>query len=143
MWGIIFSVVAGVLISFQSIFNTRASEKIGLWETNIVVHGLGLLLAVMVFLFIGEGNFSKIQEVRKLYLIGGACGVMIVFSAMKGVSLLGPTISIAVMLVAQLLMALSIELLGLFGTDKVSFHITQPLGLVLMVAGIFLFKWKG
>lgn len=32
--GILFSAVAGILVSLQSVFNTRVSDKIGLWETN-------------------------------------------------------------------------------------------------------------
>jgi uncharacterized membrane protein YdcZ (DUF606 family) len=36
MLGVLFSLIAGILISLQTIFNTRVSGKIGLWETNTI-----------------------------------------------------------------------------------------------------------
>lgn len=95
MLGIIFSIIAGVAMSFQGVFNTRLGEKIGLWETNVIVQGTGLILTFIILLFVGNGNFKNIKEANKLYLLGGALGVVIIYTVMKGISELGPTYSIA------------------------------------------------
>ena len=42
MLGIISSIIAGVCMSFQGVFNTRLSDKIGTWGTNVLVQGIGL-----------------------------------------------------------------------------------------------------
>lgn len=35
---VIYSLLAGIFITLQGVFNTRVSDKIGLWETTTIVH---------------------------------------------------------------------------------------------------------
>ncbi|MCX7921963.1 MAG: DMT family transporter [Clostridia bacterium] len=143
MLGIFFSILAGVLITVQGVFNTRLSDKIGQVEATVIVHLVGLITSLAVFSFIKGNSFSKITEVNKLYLLGGVMGVVIVLSVMKGISLLGPGFSISVLLITQLLAALIIDMFGLFGSPKVSFDFTKPLGVVIIILGILIFKFRG
>ena len=73
-------------MSLQGVFNTRVSEKIGLWETNVFVQGTGLILTLIILLIAGNGNFKAIKEVNKLYLLGGVLGAIIIFSVMQGIT---------------------------------------------------------
>jgi transporter family-2 protein len=130
-------------MSLQGVFNTRVSEKIGLWETNVFVQGTGFLLTLIILLVAGNGNFKAIKEVNKLYLLGGALGAIIIFTVMKGISSLGPTYSIATILVAQLLAAGIIDSFGLFGATQLKFVLTKYIGIAIMIVGIVVFKWKG
>ncbi|MBB6218314.1 transporter family-2 protein [Anaerosolibacter carboniphilus] len=141
--GIVYSIVGGILVSLQSIFNTRVSERIGLWETTTVVHGIGFVFSLLMLLFWREGNMGKIAEVKKLYLVGGAFGVLIVYCVMRGIGLSGPTLAIGTLLVAQLIATVCIDTFGLFGAEKIAFHFSKPLGIVLMIAGVVIFKVKG
>lgn len=142
MSGIIFSIIAGVAMSLQGVFNTRLGEKIGTWETNVIVQGSGLLLCIIVYFFLGDGNFRSIKEANKLYLLGGTLGVIIIFTVMKGIKALGPTCSIATILVAQLTAAALIDAFGLFDSEQVKFGMTKIIGVLVMIAGIIIFKWK-
>lgn len=143
MNGVLFSILAGILITLQSVFNTRVSEKIGLWETNVAVHILGLSLTLVLLLFFGQGSIGKLPEVNKLYLIGGFFGAIIIFSIMKSVTAVGPTMAIAILLITQLIAACLIDCFGLFGTAPVGFNSLKLTGIVLMIAGIIVFKLKG
>jgi transporter family-2 protein len=143
MLGIIYSIFGGILVSLQSIFNTRVSERIGLWETTTVVHGVGLLFSLLMLLILREGNMGKITEVKKLYLIGGAFGVIIIYCVMKGIGLTGPTLAIGTMLIAQLITTVCIDTFGWFGAEKIAFHFTKPMGILVMIAGVVIFKIKG
>lgn len=143
MLGIIFSIIAGISMSLQGVFNTRLGEKIGLWETCIIVQGSALLLTIIISLFAGKGNYKNIYSTNKIYLLGGVLGVIITYTVMKGIGLLGPTYSISTILVAQLLAAGIIDSFGLFGAEQIKFHFTKYIGILTMVAGIILFKWKG
>lgn len=91
MLGVIFSIVAGIAMSLQGVFNTRLGEKIGLLETNLVVQGSGLILTILLICFLGSGNIKEIKSVNKLYLLGGFLGVLIIYTVMKGISSMGPT----------------------------------------------------
>lgn len=142
MKGALFSIIAGILITLQSVFNARASEKMGLWETNVIVHVLGLSLTLVLFLFLGQGGISRIQDVNKLYLFGGFFGAAIIFSVMKSVKALGPTMAMAILLITQLIVATVVDGFGLFDTVAVKFHMTKLAGIILMIAGIIVFNLK-
>jgi len=143
MVGAVYSIIAGFFISLQGVFNTRVSDKIGLWETNTIVHATGLIFTFAVMMLFGNGSFQRLGEVNKIYLLGGIFGVVIVFSVMKGISLLGSTYSVAVLLVTQLIIATIIDSFGLFGNQQIRFDFTKPLGVAVMIAGIIIFKFKG
>lgn len=130
-------------MSLQGVFNTRVSEKIGLWETNALVQGTALILTLIILLVVGNGNFKAIKDVNKLYLLGGVLGSIITFSVMQGITNLGPTYSIATILVAQLLTAGVIDSFGMFGADQIKFVLSKFIGIGIMIAGIVVFKWKG
>jgi len=129
-------------MSLQGVFNTRVSEKIGLWETNVFVQGTGFILTLIILLIAGNGNFKAIKDVNKLYLVGGALGAIIIFSVMLGITSMGPTCSIAIILVAQLLAAGVIDRFGLFGAEQLKFALSKFVGLGVMIVGIIIFKWK-
>jgi len=129
-------------MSLQGVFNTRVSEKIGLWETNVFVQGTGLILTILILFIAGNGNFKAIKDVNKLYLLGGALGAIIIFTVMLGIGSMGPTCSIAIILVAQLLAAGIIDRFGMFGAEQVKFALSKFVGIGVMVVGIIIFKWK-
>ncbi|KUO74246.1 MAG: hypothetical protein APF77_11885 [Clostridia bacterium BRH_c25] len=143
MKGILFSIAAGIFICLQSVFNTRLGEKIGFWETNTFVHGTGWVFTFIIMMTIGNGSYSRIGEVNKLYLAGGMLGVLILFSVMNAIYALGATYSVAILLVTQLIAATIIDSFGLFGSPIIKFDITKLLGIAIMIAGIIVFKLKG
>lgn len=130
-------------MSLQGVFNTRVSEKIGLWETNVFVQGTGLILTLIILFIAGNGNIKAIKDVNKLYLLGGVLGSIIIFSVMLGITKMGPTCSIAIILVAQLLAAGIIDRFGLFGAARINFNLSKYIGIGIMILGIIIFKWKG
>ena len=142
MEALFFPVLAGILITLQSVFNTNASSKIGIWETNLLVHAGGLILAVILVFTIGQGNFKKVGEVNIFYLMGGFMGVVVIFSVMKGITLLGATLSVAVLLITQLIAATVVDSLGLFGIEKTGISLSKCAGLLMMIAGVILYELK-
>lgn len=142
MQGIIYSIVAGIFISLQGVFNSKASEKIGLWQTNALVHGLGFIVSLIILTMVKDGSFNRITDVNKIYLIGGALGVVIVFSVMKGITSIGPAYSVSILLISQLIIALLIDTFGLFGIEKVPLNPAKLIGISMMISGVLVFKIK-
>ena len=54
MLGFLFSVIAGAAMSVQGVMNTRLSEHIGLWESNVYVQGTAFLLSALVLALFGK-----------------------------------------------------------------------------------------
>lgn len=140
--GLIFAALAGSLMSIQGVFNTRVTEKIGIWETNVIVQAVALVTTLIVMMVAGTGDFKKIYEVNKWYLLGGVIGALITFTVIKGISMMGPTYAISTILVAQLVTAALIDRLAWFGCEMVNFGWTKILGVAIMIVGILVFKWK-
>ncbi|OPL08881.1 MAG: hypothetical protein AVO33_08165 [delta proteobacterium ML8_F1] len=144
MVGIVFALIAGVFVAIQSVFNARVSEHVGLWGTTVIVHGIGLVFSLAMILLAGEfTGLGEWSQINRLYLLGGAFGMVIVYSATRSVILVGPTLAIAVLIVTQLAVAMLVDANGWFGVDRLSLHWSKPLGILIMIIGIVIFKWRG
>ncbi len=142
MSGLIFCIIAGAAMSIQGVMNTRLSEKIGLYESNVIVQGVAFILSLAALWFLGKGSFSQLQNVNKWYCLGGVLGIIITITVMLGIGNLSPTIAISVILISQLLVAAVIDALGLMGSEKVPFLWNKYVGSALMIGGVILFKMK-
>ncbi len=142
LWGIIFSIVAGMAMSVQGVMNTRLGEGIGNMEANAFVQGTAFALALIVLLFWRQGSFTELGQVNKLYWLGGVLGIVITLTVMLGIKSLGTTLSISIILISQLLIAAVIDAFGLMGSEKVAFGWSKYVGLALMTGGMLLFKYK-
>ncbi len=140
MFGFLMAILAGAAMSVQGVFNTRLSDKIGLFESNMLVQGSAFILALIAMLLFGSGNLKEIANVNKLYLSGGAIGFVITVTVMLAISKLNPTLAISTILIAQLLVAALVDAFGLFGSEKLAFGITKYIGIALMIAGVLVFK---
>jgi len=142
MIGTIFAIIAGAAMSFQGVLNTALSKKIGLFESNAFVQGTAFVLSVIVMLIFGSGSFKEIMSVKKVYLLGGAIGVLITVAVMLSIKDLSPTVAISIILISQLITAAVIDFFGLFEAEKITFHLTHIIGVALMIAGVIVFKLK-
>ena len=142
MFGIICAIISGIAMSVQGVFNTRLGEKIGVWETTLLVQIIALIVSLIVFFIWGNGSYTNLKEVNKLYLLGGILGVIITFTVISSVSSMGPTLGIGIILVAQLLTAALIDAFGLFGSEKINFSSNHFLGIAIMIIGIIIFKYN-
>lgn len=142
MFGIVMSIIAGASMSLQGVINTRLSEKIGLYESNVFVQGTALAFGLIAMWFMGKGDFSKLPGVNKVFWLGGLLGTVIIIAVMLAIGHLSPTHAIAVILISQLLVAALIDAFGWLGAEKVPFTWTKWAGLALMIAGVFIFKWQ-
>ena len=142
LWGIIFSIIAGMAMSVQGVMNTRIGEGIGNMEANAFVQGTAFALALIVLIFWRQGSFTALGQVNKLYWLGGVLGIVITLTVMLGIKSLGTTLSISIILISQLLIAAVIDAFGLMGSEKVAFGWSKYVGLALMTGGMLLFKYK-
>ena len=142
LWGIIFSIIAGMAMSVQGVMNTRLGEGIGNMEANTFVQGTAFALALIVLIFWRQGSFTALGQVNKLYWLGGVLGIVITLTVMLGIKSLGTTLSISIILISQLLIAAVIDAFGLMGSEKVAFGWSKYVGLALMMGGMLLFKYK-
>jgi len=140
--GVLFSVIAGMVIAMQSVFSARLGEKVGFFGSNFFIHGTGFLLASFLLLIFGRGELTaeSLKGLSPIYATSGFIGVLIIYSIAQGVSSLGAGRGILIIVVTQIVFALIINVAGLFG--EIPLHLTPAkiTGLLFMIFGVLIYQ---
>ncbi len=141
--GFVWALLAGALVGLQNIFNSKVNERAGSWSTTALVLGLGFLASLLIGVIIEGKGLFVLQNMQPWFWFSGVIGVGVVFCMVNGIKLLGPTYAISIVMTSQLVFALLWDSLGLFGLERLPFTSKQLIGVMVIVAGIFVFKFGG
>ena len=143
MTGFIIALISGALMSVQGVFNTQVTKTTGMWVSNMWVQFSAFIVCLVVWFVAGRDPIGGILEVQPRYmLLGGAIGAGITWTVIKSMDQVGPAKAALLIVIAQLIVAYVIELLGLFGVDKTPFDWKRAGGLLIALIGIAIFQWK-
>ena len=143
MIGIFVALLSGALMSIQGVFNTEVTDHTSIWVSSSWVQATALIVCLAAWCFTGRQSFGGLWTVRPWYmLLGGAIGAFITYTVIRSMDTLGPARAVMLIVIAQLLVAYVIELMGLFGVEKQPFEWKKLAGTAIVVAGIVLFKWE-
>ncbi|MQR97098.1 DMT family transporter [Fictibacillus phosphorivorans] len=141
--GLLFAMMAGVLVGLQNIFNTRVNDHAGTWSTTALVLGLGFLASMTLGVVFEGKELFVLKNMETWFWFSGLIGVGVVVCLVQGTKLLGPTFAISIVLTSQLGSALMWDSLGLFGLEKIPFTSQQLLGVLVIIGGVIVFKFGG
>lgn len=143
MIGFFIALISGALMSIQGVFNTQVTKSSSIWAANAFVQFTALLVCLGAWLLTDRSPLTAVFKVEPKYmLLGGAIGAFITYTVIQSMYTLGPARAVMLIVVAQLLVAYVIELMGLFGVEKQPWEWRKAIGMGLAVAGIVIFKWK-
>ncbi len=144
MMGWIIAIISGALMSIQGVFNTGVTKETSIWVSSSFVQFTAFIVCITAWFITGrESSFGALLKVDNKYmLLGGVMGAFITYTVIKSVDTLGPAKAIMIIITAQLIMAYGIELLGIFGVEKVKFEWRKLIGVALIIGGIITFKWE-
>ncbi len=143
MIGFFIALISGALMSIQGVFNTQVTKTSGIWVANAFVQFSALLVCLAAWLITDRSSFGTLMKVEPKYMpLGGAIGAVITYTVIKSMEMLGPAKAVMLIVIAQLIVAYVIELLGVFGTDKQPLEWRKVIGMGIAIAGIVIFKWK-
>lgn len=144
MWGMAVSVISGILMSIQGVFNSEVTKQTGIWIAAAFVQITAFVVCIVAWLVTGkESSFMAVVSARPLYILsGGIIGAFITYTVIIGMNTLGPAQSVLFIITAQIISAYLIELFGMFGVEKSPFQWTKLIGAFIMVTGVLIFKWK-
>lgn len=130
-------------MSVQGVFNTQVTKTTGMWVGNAWVQLSAFLVCAVAWLITGRDSITAIAKVEPKYmLLGGVIGAGITWTVIKSMAALGPARAALLIVIAQLLIAYLIELMGLFGVDKSPLDWRKIGGLGLALVGIAIFQWE-
>ncbi|TXK73200.1 DMT family transporter [Paenibacillus sp. N3.4] len=141
MRGILFACLGGALITLQGVANSRISQDIGVWQAATITQLTGFIVSLFILIFVRDGKWQGIKQVKPLYLIGGAFAAIIIFSNVTAIQKAGATLTISAVLIAQLSLTLLIDGNGWFGVVKQKMRLPQFIGIGMMIAGVFILRF--
>lgn len=143
MIGFFIALISGALMSIQGVFNTQVTKTSGIWVASAFVQFSALAVCLGAWLLTDRSSFGALFKVEPKYmLLGGAIGAFITFTVIKSMDLLGPAKAVMLIVIAQLIVAYVIELLGWFGVEKQPLEWRKIIGMLIAIGGIIIFKWK-
>nr|WP_263323534.1 DMT family transporter [Neobacillus sp. Marseille-Q6967] len=140
MKGSIFALLGGAFITLQGVANTRISQDIGTWQAATITQLTGFLAALIILMFVRDGKWHSLKKVKPLYLGGGALAAVIIFSNVKAIQMIGVTLTISALLIAQLSLTFVIDSKGWFGLVKQKMSLLQIIGIGMMIAGVVILR---
>lgn len=143
MVGFFIALLSGALMSIQGVFNTQVTKSSGIWVASAFVQFTALVVCLVAWLCTDRVSFTTLLKVEPKYmLLGGVMGAGITYTVIKSMELLSPARAVMIIVIAQLLVAYGIELLGWFGVEKQPIEMRKIIGMVIAIVGIIVFKWK-
>ncbi|MFS0654936.1 DMT family transporter [Bacillus sp. 179-C3.3 HS] len=140
MKGVIFALIGGACITLQGVANARISQDIGTWQAATITQLTGFLLSLLILLIVRDGHIRELKKVKPLYLMGGAFAAIIIFNEVTAIQMIGVTLTISALLIAQLTSTFAIDAKGWFGVQKKKMKWPHYAGILLMIAGVIILK---
>jgi bacterial/archaeal transporter family-2 protein len=141
MKGSIFAFLGGAFITVQGVANTRISQDIGTWQTATITQFTGFLVSLLILMFAKDKKWKRLKNVKPLYLTSGAFAAIIIFSNVASIEYVGVTLSISVLLIAQLSLTFLIDGKGWFGIPKQKMRLPQFVGIAMMIIGVVILRF--
>ena len=143
MIGFFIALISGALMSIQGVFNTQVTKTSGIWVASAFVQISAFAVCMAAWFLTDRTSFATLGKVEPKYmLLGGAIGAFITYTVIKSMEMLGPAKAVMLIVIAQLIVAYILELLGMFGVEKQPVEWRKVIGMMIAIAGIVIFKWK-
>lgn len=139
------ALITGALIPIQAATNAQFSKSIG----NPIITGLMVftvgLIGMILFVLVSRTAFPMRQQLASAP-VSGYLGGIIVATYVVMITVLVPRIgvgaAIGLIVTGQIICAVTIDHFGLFNVAVRSISLTRVLGMLLMIAGIYLVMKK-
>lgn len=141
MKGSLFAFLGGAFITLQGVANTRISQDIGTWQTASITQFTGFLASLLILMIARDKKWKRLKNVKPLYLTSGAFAAIIIFSNVASIEYVGVTLSISVLLIAQLSLTFLIDGKGWFDIPKQKMRLPQFVGIAMMVVGVVILRF--
>jgi transporter family-2 protein len=136
------AVLAGSMITVQSVLNAVLGRKTGNFGSVLILTfvSIGVLL-ILIALFPNTANLRALPDLSEWYLyLGGILGVVILATPIFLIPRIGVTSTLMGLVIGQLVLALVFDHFGFLNTPKIEINLFRVIGLILLIAGVFLVR---
>ena len=135
IWAVVCAIIAGFCTAIEQTINGRLGRAITPSLATLHNLTLGAIFFLVINLIRGNlGGYKKIATLNPVLLIGGFFGAMIIYLSTKAVPALGVTVTLTLIIAGQLTCGIVTDIF----LNKITFNITDWIGIVLVIAGTFI-----
>ena len=134
---IIIGIIGGVAVGLQSPMASMITQKLGLFESVFIVHVGGALIALIPILILG-GKLAQWRSVPWYTLGAGIFGLVVIGAISYMIPRVGVAAAITTIVAGQLLVGTVLDHFGLLGAAERSLDASRILGLIVVLAGVWL-----
>jgi len=133
--------IMGIITATINSANSMLADKVGLFESVLVVHLIGLTTSIIYYVFLEKDKKQSLMKVikEKPYLIlGGFIGSFAVVSISFSVQQIGVFLVSTALVAGQFVFSFIIDMKGWFGFEKVQMNKQKIASIILMLVGVML-----
>lgn len=135
---VLIGLVGGVAVGLQAPLASIMSQKLGIFESVFIVHLGGAVLALLPLVVYSGGKLAQWRSVPWYALMAGAFGLVVIGSISYMIPRVGVAAAITTVVAGQLLVGVILDHFGLLGAAERALDVTRLLGLVVVLAGVWL-----
>jgi transporter family-2 protein len=141
----LFVVVMGAGLSVQPLLNARVGGALGhpvyAAMFSVLVSTVSMLV-LAVILRLDPPDLRGLGNLPPWMLTGGIIGAFVVLAALSATPKLGAAATVALFIGGQLAMSLVVDQYGLLGVPQRPLDISRVIGVICLVAGVVLIRWR-
>lgn len=135
---ILVGLAGGVAVGLQAPMASMISQRLGIFESVFIVHIGGAIIALLPLLFVGGGKLSQWRGVPWYLLGAGIFGLIVIGAISYMIPRVGVAASFTTIVAGQLLVGMILDHFGLLGAAERSLDVTRIIGIIVVLAGVWL-----
>src|SRR5215813_1685990 len=112
---IVVGLIGGIAVGLQGPMSGVLSAKLGPLGSSLIIHIGGTILSAVLLLFVGGVRLRDVESVPKPFLFAGVFGVILYLTLAFTLPRVGASVSIALLVLAELVVGVIVDHFGLFG----------------------------
>jgi bacterial/archaeal transporter family-2 protein len=135
---ILIGLAGGVAVGIQSPLASMISQRLGLFESVLIVHLGGALVALIPLLIYGGGKLGQWRSLPWYALGAGIFGLIVIGAISYMIPRVGVAAAITTIVAGQLMVGTILDYFGLLGAAEKSLDVTRVIGLAVVLVGVWL-----
>lgn len=131
-------ILGGICFGIQGPVNTALGKRTDVFQASLISFFGGMILSGLIAIFLGNGDFLLLKEVKFWQCLGGIYGIINVCVTVAAIPVLGAALSFTLIMLGQILSGSVIDFFGLFGSLKTQLSISRIFGILIIIIGVIL-----
>lgn len=141
------SLIAGTVVTFQVVVNSQLRDKVGSpLLSSLISFAVGTLSLLLIYwIRVSRDtevlpNYDQMRNLKIWMFAGGCFGAFYIFTTIVTAPKIGFANMFSLVICGQLILAVIVDSLGLFGNQVQELNPMKIFGVALLIAGVYIIQ---